>query len=339
MGSAGGGWQWVVVVVHGGVDNDIDEQPHEDAHGNDDDDEHNGTEFEDSDFIVDADNMINEDEVDMEDFRAAVDKDVDEEHLENNISVSRVKVFRAKAIATHKIEGDFRLQYELLRDYCAELIRSNPGTSVKIEVEREFNPTSTTRQFKRIYICLGALKEGFKACGRKILGLDGCFMKGPYPGQILTDVGIDSNNDIYPVAYAMVEAETTSSWTWFLNCLGHDLYLYAKSNFTFISDRQKGIIPALEKVYPNAEHKFCLRHVHENMKFKWSGHLFKNLLWKCATATTIPQFEKAMTDVRIQDQDLHDWLQKIPPKHWSKAYFSRIATSDVLLNNLSFMAI
>ncbi|XP_076885593.1 uncharacterized protein LOC143589342 [Bidens hawaiensis] len=152
-------------------------------------------------------------------------------------------------------------------------------------------------------------------------------MKGPFPGQILTAVGVDSNNCIYPVAYALVEAETTESWTWFLECLGRDLDLYANSNFTYISDRQKGIIPALKKTYPSAEHRFCLRHIHENMKSKWRGHVFKDLLWKCATATTIPQFEKAMTEVRVQDQALHDWLRDI---HQSTGR----STSDVLLNNL-----
>ena len=49
--------------------------------------------------------------------------------------------------------------------------------------------------------------------GRDLLGLDGCFMKGPYPGQMLTAVGVDSNNGIYPLAYALVEAETFKSWS------------------------------------------------------------------------------------------------------------------------------
>ncbi|XP_076931590.1 uncharacterized protein LOC143596788 [Bidens hawaiensis] len=152
------------------------------------------------------------------------------------IQLSETKVFRARAMARQKIDGNFTTQYALLRDYCKELVRANPGTSVEIEVEKEFNPSNLTRQFKRVYICLAPLREGFKACGRDLLGLDGCFMKGPFPGQILTAVGVDSNNCIYPVAYALVEAETTESWTWFLECLGRDFDLYANSNFTFISD-------------------------------------------------------------------------------------------------------
>jgi hypothetical protein len=157
----------------------------------------------------------------------------------NQVQISFQKVFRAKIMALEKMEGDYVSQYRYLRDYCDELLRSNPGSTIKIDVERECNPSSESRQFKRIYICFAALKAGFLACGRQLLGLDGCFMKGPFPGQVLTAVGIDSNNGIYPVAYAVVEAETTSSWTWFLELIGDDLGLNSQSNFTFISDRQK----------------------------------------------------------------------------------------------------
>ncbi|GJV10550.1 shikimate O-hydroxycinnamoyltransferase [Tanacetum coccineum] len=44
---------------------------------------------------------------------------------------------------------------------------------------------------------------------------------------------------IYPLAYALVEAESKSLWCWFLQCLGDDIDLHPNSNFIFISDRQK----------------------------------------------------------------------------------------------------
>ena len=88
---------------------------------------------------------------------------------------------------------------------------------------------------------MGPLKDGFRAGMREILGLDGAFMKGPYPGQLLTAVSVDPNNGIYPLAYGIVETENTESWTWFLNQLGDDLDLYRNSMFTVISDRQKVI--------------------------------------------------------------------------------------------------
>ena len=155
------------------------------------------------------------------------------------LGVSRMKAYRAKVKAKKMVEGDYKSQYSVLRDYLLELQDKNPGTTVKIEVEQDTDTSESTRKFKRVYVCLGALKEGFKAIGRDFLGLDGAFMKGPYPGQILSAVGVDPNNGIYPVCYAIVEAENYNSWSWFLDLLGDDLELGRNSNFTFTSDRQK----------------------------------------------------------------------------------------------------
>ncbi|KAK1432978.1 hypothetical protein QVD17_09881 [Tagetes erecta] len=317
-----------------GSDDDDTGSGDDDVTGSDDD---TGS---DSDYIVDKDNMVKDVDVDMDEYRAAVEMgvEVDIEHedgaLNETTELDMDAFDSAKNMALHKLHGDYNTQYEFLRDYCHELVRANPGTTVKIDVEREPNSASESRQFRRIYICFGATKAGFKAAGRDLLGLDGSFMKGPYPGQILTAVGVDSNNGIYPVAFAVVEAETLSSWTWFLELLGDDLDLHTNSNFTFISDRQKGIIPALKNVFPVAEHRYCLRHIHENMKSNWRGHIYRDLLWKCASATTVPQFEKAMEKVRKQDPSLHDWLKEIPPHHWSRAYFSVRPLCDLLLNNI-----
>ena len=168
----------------------------------------------------------------------AVQEQLQQKH---ELSVSESKAFRAKQQAERKLRGDYTHQYKMLRDYVLELQQTNPNTTVKIHVQPEADHMCPTRVFKRIYVCLGPLKDGFKAGMRDLLGLDGAFMKGPYPGQLLTAVSVDPNNGIYPLAYGIVETENTESWTWFLNQLGDDLDLYRNSNFTFISDRQKVI--------------------------------------------------------------------------------------------------
>ncbi|CAI9266386.1 unnamed protein product [Lactuca saligna] len=83
-----------------------------------------------------------------------------------------------------------------LRDYIVELQTRNPDTTVRVDVESEGNPHSETRTFRRIYICLGALKKGFAAGKRDFLGFDGAFMKGPFPGQILSAVGLDGMEEL-----------------------------------------------------------------------------------------------------------------------------------------------
>ena len=47
---------------------------------------------------------------------------------------------------------------------------------------------------------------------RKIIGPDGCFIKGFHKGQLLTAIGVDPNNQMYHIAYVVVEAKTRATW-------------------------------------------------------------------------------------------------------------------------------
>ncbi|KAK5812330.1 hypothetical protein PVK06_027759 [Gossypium arboreum] len=74
-----------------------------------------------------------------------------------------------------------------------------------------------------MYVCLQACKDGYRAGCTRIVGLDGCFLKGYYGGYLLAVVGIDANNGIYPLAYTAIESENQASWLWFLELLVIDL--------------------------------------------------------------------------------------------------------------------
>ncbi|XP_076888175.1 uncharacterized protein LOC143538507 [Bidens hawaiensis] len=251
------------------------------------------------------------------------------------VSVHKMKAYRAKMKAKRKVEGDYKQQYSFLRDYTAELVDKNPGSTVKIEVEVPSAHEATTRQFKRIYVCLAALKQGFKALDMNLIGLDGAFMKGIFPGQMLTTVGLDSNNGIYPVCYAIVESESFSSWTWFLELMADGLEIGSNSRFTFMSDRKKGLLQAIQTLFPCAKHRYCLRHIHENMKLAgYRGVLYKNMLYKCATSTTKPEFLTVMNELKEFNKEAHLWLSKIVPQSWSRSHYSGLAISDVMINNM-----
>lgn len=122
---------------------------------------------------------------------------------------------------------------------------------------------------------------------RPIIGLDGCHLKGPYGGILLTAVGIDANNQIYPFAYAVVEIEKYKTWHWFLELLCTDLNIQNTGTYTFISDKQKGLIEVVKNLNPNAEHRFCVRHLCNNFKQDFKGLVLKEILWKAARACTV----------------------------------------------------
>ncbi|XP_071733714.1 uncharacterized protein [Rutidosis leptorrhynchoides] len=256
--------------------------------------------------------------------------------LEKNLEVKLHphKAFRALQKARQLIKGNYIDQYGELRDYILELRRSNPSSTVKLEVEDCNTPSSVTGVFKRIYIYLSPLKRGFNAIGRDLLGVDGAFMKEPTSVFLLTVVALYSNNGIYPLAYEIAKSECYSSWLWFLELLARDLDLTKMSNFTFISDRQKGlIIAAVGKVFPVAENRFCLRHIQQNMKKYWHGDAIKNHLWACASATTMPQLERKMAEFQEFSEPAHLYLSKIQPAQWARSHFTGRAHSDILLNN------
>jgi hypothetical protein len=156
------------------------------------------------------------------------------------VDVNDWQMYRARRIAKEMIQSKEKLQYNKLWDYCETVRQTNRGSCVMMKVERPLPDHPAC--FHRLYLSLAAMKRGFRAGCRPIIGLDACFLKGTYKGQLLSAISRDDNNNMYPVALAVVEAETKDSWIWFLETLVSDLGTPPVQGWTFISDRQKVII-------------------------------------------------------------------------------------------------
>ena len=142
--------------------------------------------------------------------------------------------------ASEVLEGTYKEQYAQSDDYCEELYKTNLGSTAVLSVNRshlELQP-----YIERFYVFLEACKRGILSACRPFIGVDGCHLKGEFAGQLLTIVGKDGNNGIYPIAIAVVEAETKESWTWFLSRLLEDTGGVNEQRWTFMSDQQKVMI-------------------------------------------------------------------------------------------------
>ncbi|KAL8465031.1 hypothetical protein ACS0TY_034490 [Phlomoides rotata] len=107
--------------------------------------------------------------------------------------VSKDQAYRARRLALQKLEGFADAQFSKLWDYANEIRRTNPGSTVIVGEEED-------HRFNRFYMCLDVVKKGFATGYRPIIGVDGCHLKGPHKGILLSAVSVDANNCLHPLA-------------------------------------------------------------------------------------------------------------------------------------------
>ncbi|KAL0411006.1 UNVERIFIED_CONTAM: hypothetical protein Slati_3690300 [Sesamum latifolium] len=142
----------------------------------------------------------------------------------------------------------------------------------------------------------------------------------------------------YDKLWIIVKLET---WSWFLSEMLDDIGGLGTSKWSFISDRQKGLIEALKDLVPDSEHRFCTRHMYQNFKLKFKSVELKEYFWKAASTANKKDFERFMKKIQEIDPKLSEdvetaseWLEKINPEHWVRAFFPVHSKSDILVNNL-----
>ncbi|XP_038680892.1 uncharacterized protein LOC119981819 [Tripterygium wilfordii] len=251
------------------------------------------------------------------------------ENLQLDITLSQA--YRAKQKAREMIEGSAREQYARLRDYCAEIRDKNVGSTCIVQVDRV--TVDSPPQFKRIYLCLDGLKRGFLEGCRPLIGLDGCFLKGFYKGQLLTAIGQDGNGHIYPIAWAVVLVENIDNWSWFLGHLMNDLGI--NTEWTFISDQQKGLENVFNNMLSGFEHRICTRHLYMNFSKVHKGVQLRSQFYKITQATTVQEFDIEMSNMKSTSEEGWKWLDDRAHKLWSRAKFRTTCKNEILINNIS----
>ncbi|GKE08481.1 pentatricopeptide repeat-containing protein [Tanacetum coccineum] len=117
---------------------------------------------------------------------------------------------RAKDYALSEGECSLHDHYGMLWFYAKAILDSNEGSTVKVGVT--VNPDEKT-YFDRFY--------------------------KPNSREILTAVGRDGNNQIYHMAWAIVNVKNKENWCWFLSLIRKDFEFPDGSGLTLISDQHK----------------------------------------------------------------------------------------------------
>ncbi|XP_016186096.1 uncharacterized protein LOC107627784 [Arachis ipaensis] len=226
-----------------------------------------------------------------------------------DLVLNKNSISRALADARVVVYRDEKAQYAMVRDYRKTLLKCNPGSTVRIGTIPQ--PDGEVI-FQRMYVCLSGCKNGFKAGCRRLIGLDGAFLKTQTGGQILSIVGQDANHHIYVIAWAIVDIENTENWRWFLELLHEDLGDYKENKWCFMSNMQKGLLSAVQE---------------------WKDLELKGLLWECARSTTYQDFSDNMKKIKKINEEAWNYLNKWLMDSWTKSAFSHAPKLDNICNN------
>ncbi|XP_062100231.1 uncharacterized protein LOC133806114 [Humulus lupulus] len=225
------------------------------------------------------------------------------------IEATNRQLWKARQKAREDGGYDYARSYGNLRQYAAMIHKTNPGSAAIIQSNLVPQPVD------------------------HFFGLDGCRLKGPYKGILLSALGLDANLHFYPIAYAIVEAENNSSWKWFLDLLRNEIGDTNKCQpWCIMSDRQKGLIEAVTDI-PNAGHRFCCFHLENNMVKKFGTSHLQGLFSAAAETANFENFKRIMERIKEFNHEAHVWLRNIDFKHWTMSKFDPNVKVEHLTNN------
>ncbi|KAL5159749.1 hypothetical protein HKD37_15G044012 [Glycine soja] len=259
---------------------------------------------------------------------------------EFSYKVSYRKAWMAKQKAIAIEYGDWEESYAKLSSWLTHMQNHSPGSYFQIlhddfivgnRVSREH------RQFHRVFWTFGQCKEAIKYC-KPIIQVDGTHLYGKYRGTLLMATSQDGNGGVLPLAFAVVEGETLTAWSWFLAHL-HEHVTY-KNGICLISDRHasiKSVVAneALGWQPPHGYHVYCVRHIASNFNRKFNNAKQKEMFKKLAYTPCKHVFDQNLEKFRQLSPAIARWIDRISKEKWSMAYDTSGRRYGHMTTNLS----
>ncbi|XP_047337898.1 uncharacterized protein LOC124941602 [Impatiens glandulifera] len=199
-------------------------------------------------------------------------------HTSYGLTLTYNKAWRSREKALMAVRGTVEDSYDELPSYLLQ--KKNPGTITDIQTDEKGH-------FMYMFISLGVSIRGFIGCCRPVLCIDASFLKHKVGGQLLVAIALNANEQLYPVAFGVVDSENNNSWTYFMQQLR--LAIVSFPDLVFISDR-----------HPNCHVEFDL----------------------ASRAYTESTFQKHFDKIRTKDPRIAEYLEQIGVERWSRAFLS-----------------
>ncbi|XP_016164203.1 uncharacterized protein LOC107606680 [Arachis ipaensis] len=213
------------------------------------------------------------------------------------------KVWTAKQKAIAQIYGHWEELYNEVPKLLQALQSYFSGTIFVLRVKPFYDGhllVCDYSMFDKVFWSFPSCVKAFKNC-KPFVSVDGMHLYGRYGGVLLIAVAQDGNNNILPIAFAIVESESTESWSFFLTNLRH--HVTPQNGLLVISDRSQAIKAALSADDsgwhpPRAYHAYYIRHMAANFMTRFKSAEDKRYLINAAYSPNRAGYEWYMDVLR-----------------------------------------
>ncbi|XP_016173269.1 uncharacterized protein LOC107615748 [Arachis ipaensis] len=264
-----------------------------------------------------------------------------------DLELNKSSLTRALGDTRHIVYGDAAAQYGMVRDYGETLLKCNPGsTGFKagcrplIGLDGAFLKTRFGGQIltaigqdanNHIYVIAYAIVpvqntnnwRWFLELLHDDLGSytqNGCYF--------ISDM---QKVDVFFVAMFCFH-DSVSTCIGFVSDIVAAMFCFHDSVsicIGFVSDivaamfcfHDSGLITAVQEVFPDVHHRFCVWHLWRNFNKQWKDMELRGLLWECARSTTQEGFVEGMMKIQRDKKEAWEYLAKWQRDAWSRAFF------------------
>lgn len=247
-------------------------------------------------------------------------KDIaDDIKREYGIQLNYSQAWRAKEIAREQLQGSYKEAYNQLPFFCEKIKETNPGSIATFS-------TKDDSSFHRLFVSFHASISGFDQGCRPLIFLDSIPLNSKYQGTLLAATAADADDGIFPIAFAVVDAETEDNWLWFL--LELKSAVSVSRQITFVADFQNGLKKSLAEIFDKCYHSYCLRRLAEKLNKDLKGQFshearrfMVNDFYAAAYAPRLEGFQRSVENIKGISPEAYNWVVQSEPEHWANAFF------------------
>jgi hypothetical protein len=214
--------------------------------------------------------------------------------------------WRARERLRNILDGDEGENFKLIPAWIAR-ISEDSTTSIYTGIQATENPEDV--RFEAIFVMLGSIRATLGTL-RPFYALDGTHTRSRYNLTLLLAVGIDAEDRIIPLAFALVPGGNEKWWSWFCEHLVAAFECDLPPKYVTISDRDKGLLSAVESKLVGVRHAMCCQHIAENI-YRRYGKDYRALFWQKARARSQSSFNHAVEALQKDAPQVEEDLQSI----------------------------